>query len=182
VPVLRLHYCSHALEHSSPSNVSIDACCGQIDRERGKAMLTGKIQFGYRKALVSAALITLGFAGVASTADARRTPRDEGRQTYRMVGELSSEDVMALWPPARRTVRTGNEARASGSTRRFYRAYRSTAAVPLGDWVPEEGMSFGGARLRADEEKMKLQKDARDRDGDGTPDKQDVYPWDATRW
>jgi hypothetical protein len=129
-----------------------------------------------RTALISAALIITSIAAAPHPASARKTTHAQG-QNYQIRGELSEEDILALWPPARKHVTATDEA---STGRRYYRSYGGQ--IPLGDWIPDSAISTPGARLRADEQRMKLQKDARDRDGDGVPDSEDVYPWDPTRW
>lgn len=141
-------------------------------------MLTRTSSSG-RKTLLSTALISAGLIGLITAATARQTPSEPTHRTYRIAGELSEADILALWPPARHQARL---AREPNSGRRYYRSYGTTATTPLGEWVPEQSMPEPGTRLRQDEERMKLLKDMKDRDGDGVPDRLDVYPWNPTRW
>ena len=86
-------------------------------------------------------------------------------------------NILALWPPSRRYVTYQNHIEGS---RRFFHTYRTGSRIPLGDWVAD--LQTSGTRLTEFEERMKLQRDSKDRDMDGVPDNQDNYPWDRNRW
>jgi hypothetical protein len=132
-----------------------------------------------RRILLTMALIPAAICAMSHAAVAQDRSEPSSRQNYSIVGQLSDADVMTLWPPARRFTMSGRESR---SGRRFYRAYRADGKIPLGDWLPDQSTGRLDGRLTQDESRLKLERDARDRDSDGVPDKQDVYPWDRNRW
>jgi hypothetical protein len=84
---------------------------------------------------------------------------------------------MSLWPPARLHAFYQGERQ---SNRRFFRSYRTSSRIPLGDWIADVQPSSG--RLTEVEAKLKLKRGAKDSDTDGVPDNQDVFPWDRTRF
>jgi hypothetical protein len=136
----------------------------------------GSSRLRRRIAPALACVIALGLVMAGSAAGAKHAHRQRVGYTYQIVGELSEADILLLWPPARSAYHGSVE---SASGRRFFRAPR---AGSLADWIPEEALPRVGERLTKDEERVKLRVDMKDRDGDGTPDKIDVYPWDPTRW
>ena len=133
-------------------------------------------RFAARGTLLAAAAIG-GFGASAIQANAQT---ETTTAPYRIVGELSEADIMSLWPPARLHAFYQGERQ---SNRRFFRSYRTSSRIPLGDWIADVQTSHpAGVRLTEVEAKLRLKRGANDRDFDGVPDEQDVYPWDRTRW
>jgi hypothetical protein len=145
-----------------------------VDRPRKEARMIIKLRA--RRALLIAAAGLAASIVFQTGADARRPLRERAPRNYSIVGELSATDIEMLWAPARYRGVYRNESRTG---RRFYRASRPNS---LANWLPDEAIATPAARLAQDEQKVKLLRGMRDRDGDGIPDKEDVYPWDSTRW
>lgn len=105
----------------------------------------------FRRAAISAAIVSAAFAGACPAANADTTASKPASNHYQIKGEMSEAEILARWPPTRKRSQVHWANRQNKSADR-----ENAGKTPLDGWIPDEMDAVPGTHYAADEQQVRV--------------------------